>query len=132
MITILPMEDQQQKKAVLSRYPMLSGKGDVMVMAEKSDILGTVVLSVDGTVLRMYDMTVSGQSLKTLDSMGKMIADSLMRAAASYGETNGAEQVISHVAELAWFFAQKGFLEEAVHGVEAVAKLQKRKGWSVP
>ena len=51
MITILPMEDQQQKKAVLSRYPMLSGKGDVMVMAEKSDILGTVVLSVDGTVL---------------------------------------------------------------------------------
>ena len=67
----------------------------------------------DGTVLRMYDMTVSGQSLKTLDSMGKMIADSLMRAAASYGETNGAEQVISHVAELAWFFAQKGFLEEA-------------------
>ena len=60
MITILPMEDQQQKKAVLSRYPMLSGKGDVMVMAEKSDIFVTMLLPADATGLDLYDPTVHG------------------------------------------------------------------------
>lgn len=111
MITILPMEREQEKAAILSRYPTLSGKGDVMVMAEKEDVLGTVVLSVDKTTLHIYDLTVSDQSLNTLDSMGKVIADSLMRAAASYGEVNGAERVLSHVEGLAEFFAQKGFTE---------------------
>lgn len=112
MITILPMADERRKGAILSRYPYLRGQGDVMVMAEKAEELGTVVLSVDGNVLRMYDLTVAGQKLEALDGMGQIVADSLMRAAASYGETKGARQVVSHVKGLEGFLMQKGFHEE--------------------
>jgi hypothetical protein len=61
MITILPMADEKRKAEILSSYPMVAAKQDVLVMAEAEEELGYVVLAVDHTNLKLLDMTVSGR-----------------------------------------------------------------------
>ena len=112
MITILPMEDTARKQAILAEYPRISGKADVIVMAEKALEYGSAVLSLDGTVLKLYGITVCGQSLSELDMTGKFVADSLMRSAASYGEHHGATRIESYIPALNDFLEKKGFTLE--------------------
>ena len=112
MITILPMDDPVKKQSMLAAYPQISGEADVIVMAEKELEYGSAVLSVDGTVLKIYDITVCGQSLSSLDMTGKFVADSLMRSAASYGEHHGAVRIEVYIPELNDFLQQKGFAPE--------------------
>ena len=109
MITILPMQDEARKQSMLAGYPGISGRADVIVMEEKELEYGSAVLSVEGTVLKIYDITVCGQSLSALDMTGKFVADSLMRSAASYGEHHGATRIESYVPELNDFLQKKGF-----------------------
>ena len=75
MITILPMDDAAKKQAVLANYPQAGGLADVIVMEEKELEYGSAVLSVEGTVLKIYDIAVCGQSLSALDMTGKFVAD---------------------------------------------------------
>lgn len=112
MITILPMKDDARKTAVLSAYPEITGKADVIAMCDGEEEFGTAVLALDGTVLKIYDIIVSGQDLSALDMMGKITADSLMRSAASYGEHFGADRIEAFVPALRDFFRAKGFKEE--------------------
>lgn len=112
MITILPMKDENRKEEILRNYPEKDGLCDVLVMGEKEELLGTAVLCVADKTMRLLDLSVSGQVLTSLDPMGKMVADSLMRAAASYGENHGAEQISLEVPELDSFWASKGFAEK--------------------
>ena len=112
MITILPMKDEVRKGEILKNFPERSGLSDVLVMGEKDELLGTAVLCVDGKLLKLLDLSVAGQVLTSLDPAGKMIADSLMRAAASYGENHGASEIELYVPELDDFWAAKGFEEK--------------------
>lgn len=112
MITILSMKDEKRKEEILRNYPEKDGLCDVLVMSEKEDVLGTAVLCVADKTLRLLDLSVAGQVLTSLDPMGKMIADSLMRASASYGENHGAQQISLQVPELDDFWASKGFAEK--------------------
>lgn len=109
MITILPMADGERKAQILAQYPQISGRGDVIAMAEQDEEFGTAVLSVEGDVVRIWDITVNGQALSALDMMGKLTADSLMRAAASYGENFGAAHIQAYVPALEAFLETKGF-----------------------
>lgn len=111
MITILPMQDGDRKRELLSAYPTLSGRMDVIVMAEKEEEFGTAVLCVDGSVVRILSITVNGQEPESYDMMGKMVADSLLRSAASYGETNGAERIEAYLPKLERFLETKGFVK---------------------
>lgn len=112
MITILPMADEKRKAEILSSYPMVAAKQDVLVMAEAEEELGYVVLAVDHTNLKLLDMTVSGSSLTDLTPMAAMVADSLLRGAASYGEHFGAERILAYLPQLAPFLIGKGFQRE--------------------
>ena len=112
MITILPMKDEARKAAVLSAYPEITGRADVIAMCEGEEEFGTAVLALDGTVLKIYDVLVKGQDRANLDMMGKITADSLMRSAASYGEHFGADRIEAYVPELSDFLRAKGFKEE--------------------
>lgn len=109
MITILPMEDGVRKQEILHRFPSISGSKDVIVMREQEEEFGTAVLSIEDGVLKILDITVNGQRLSELDPMGKMVADSLMRSAASYGETYGAVEIAAYLPELESFLESKGF-----------------------
>lgn len=112
MITVLPMKEEAKKAAILQAYPEITGKADVIVMSEGEEVFGTAVLAVDGTVLKIYDIRINGQDSASLDMMGKLTADSLMRSAASYGEHFGADRIEAYVPALNAFFASKGFQEE--------------------
>ena len=112
MITILPMDDAVKKQAVLANYPQAGGLADVIVMEEKELEYGSAVLSVEGTVLKIHDIIVCGQSLEALDMTGKFVADSLMRSAASYGEHHGAVRIEAYIPALNDFLQQKGFTVE--------------------
>ncbi len=110
MITILPMEDSAGKARILSRFPATGGRTDVIVMREKDEVFGTAVLAVDGGVVQLWDVAVSGQDLASLDGMGRLVADSLVRAAASYGETFGAVRIEAYLPALSAVLAQQGFV----------------------
>lgn len=112
MITILPMKDALRKQQILAGYPAISGKADVIVMCEKEAEFGTAVLAVDGAILKIFDITVNGQDLTALDGMGNLVADSLMRSAASYGENFGANRIEAYVPALSGFLEAKGFTPE--------------------
>lgn len=112
MITILPMEDTLQKAAILAQYPNICGRGDVLEMREKDTLFGTIVVAVDGKTLCIYNMTVSGESWGSLDAMGKLTADSLLRSAASYGEHFGADVIVAEKGPFVSFLQIKGFVEE--------------------
>nr|WP_319488053.1 hypothetical protein [uncultured Caproiciproducens sp.] len=82
-------------------------------MSVEEKELGYVVVDIRSSVVRMLKMKVFGCSdLAVLDAHGRMCADSMMRAAASYGATIGAYKIESQVDGLRPFLYECGFIQE--------------------
>ena len=85
VLTILPMEDREREKSLLDG---LSEKTEdnarVLMMSDGKEELGWVAVEIIHSVLRMLHMEVPGAQPETLTGESVFIADSLMRAAASY------------------------------------------------
>ena len=110
MLTILPMEDREREKSLLDG---LSEKTEdnarVLMMSDGKEELGWVAVKIVHSVLRMLHMEVPGAQPEALTGESVFIADSLMRAAASYGAAVGAYKIRS--LEPAWneFLRLRGF-----------------------
>ncbi|HEX3038405.1 MAG TPA: hypothetical protein VHO94_05355 [Oscillospiraceae bacterium] len=79
-------------------------------MCDSAEELGYVVTDIQASVLRMLTMKITGcDDFHNLTPDIRICADSMMRAAASYGANNGAYKIESHITELNPFFASIGF-----------------------
>ena len=76
--------------------------------------MGYVLIDVKSSVVRMLKMEVFGcNDLSGMDSHSRMCADSMMRAAASYGASVGAYQIESNIDALGDYFHSVGFVFSA-------------------
>lgn len=92
--------------------PGAENNARVLVMSEGDRELGYVVVDVRSSVVRMLKMEIFGcDNLAELDVRSRMCADSMMRAAASYGATVGAYQIESQVDGLQQFLFGCGFIQ---------------------
>lgn len=82
-------------------------------MSSGDEELGYVVADICASVVRMLAMTIAGcEDFNSLSPDACMCADSMMRAAASYGANNGAYKIESHIAALNLLYASAGFAIE--------------------
>ncbi|TQI65680.1 hypothetical protein [Clostridium sp. KNHs216] len=73
--------------------------------------LGYVAVDMQSSVIRMLKMEIAGcESLEDLDAHGRLCADSMLRAAASYGAAIGAYRMESRIDGLQEFLSGCGFL----------------------
>ncbi len=78
-------------------------------MSEAGKESGYVVIDIKASTVRMLRMEQNSNQLKS-NREGLMLADSLMRAAASYGASVGAYQIESLVEEWQEYYQSAGFL----------------------
>ena len=80
-------------------------------MCDGTDELGYVVMDIQSSVIRMLNMQIAGcDNFNDITPDIRMCADSMMRAAASYGANCGAYRIESRIAQLNDFFTSIGFL----------------------
>lgn len=110
MLTILPMENQAEQDALLAGIPeKAAGDARILMMQDGNERLGWVAVDMEHSILRMVHMEIPGCELDKLSGEAVFIADSLMRAAASYGAATGAYRIVSAQPALNEFLRARGF-----------------------
>ena len=112
MVTILPLQDPKRTDELLADLPDRGDNVAVLMMGDADDELGYVVVDIKDSVLRMRKLEVFGSNLEQPDLNARVCADSLMRAAASYGANNGAYRIETAVLGLGVLLRPAGFTEE--------------------
>ena len=103
MITVLPLRDASRKQALLAMVPLSGSEGQVLVMCDGSQELGFAVLDLHASVLRLHQLSLSQ------DDLDGMLADFLMRAAASYAANFVAYRIEIYDPVFLPFFRSRGF-----------------------
>lgn len=115
MIEILPMEDREREKALLEGLEF-TGAPRVLLMADRGEALGHAAVEVAGTALRILRLEAAGYDpAQKPQGEAAFILDSLMRAAASYGETLGARSIETAFPDFFGFFHNRGFDTDETH-----------------
>lgn len=105
------MKNRVRAGRILQAVPGAEPDTEVLVMSDGQDELGYVVIDIKSSVIRMLKMEVCGGcDLTKLNEQNRMYADSMMRAAASYGATIGAYQIESQIDELKYYLHSVGFI----------------------
>ena len=88
----------------------------VLMMTDRGEELGFVAVVLSGDALRMERFSVSGYDFSEKPQGDTVfILDALMRAAASYGETNGATKLSTAFPDFYDFFRLRGFQTDETH-----------------
>ena len=96
MLQIVPMAEKTEEAALLAKTEGAPDNGRVLVMTDGEETLGYVVVALEDDTLVFYGFSVSGQTDFTKakpDPMTTFVLDTLMRSAASFGETNGMNHI---------------------------------------
>ena len=90
------MAEKTEEAALLAKTEGAPDNGRVLVMTDGEETLGYVVVALENDTLVFYGFSVSGQTDFTKakpDPMTTFVLDTLMRSAASFGETNGMNHI---------------------------------------
>lgn len=98
-----------RKDGILRAVQGAEDNAEILVMNEAGAELGYVVVDVKSSTLRILKMELCGNDSQS-DAQSHMCADSMMRAAASYGATVGAYQIESLVPAFNQQFQSCGFV----------------------
>lgn len=112
MLQIVPMAEKTEEAALLAKIEGAPDNGRVLVMTDGEETLGYVVVALEDDTLVFYGFSVSGQTDFTKakpDPMTTFVLDTLMRSAASFGETNGMNHIRTAFPDFFDFFKQRGF-----------------------
>lgn len=124
MIEILPMEDRGQEKALLEGLEANGGAARVLVMADRGEALGHVAVELSGTALRILRMEAAGYGFSQKpQGEAAFVLDSLMRAAASYGEALGARSIETAFPDFFGFFHNRGFETDGAHAFTPISTI---------
>lgn len=126
MIEILPMQDQEQERAILDGIDCAGPEARVLAMCERGDTLGTAAVELDGGVLRILRLTAEGYDFSEAPKGETVfILDSLMRSAASYGENFGADHIETAFPDFFGFFKARGFDSDDTHAFTPMSTIVK-------
>ena len=126
MIEILPMEDRERERELLGDVETIGGVPRVLLMADRGKPLGHVVVETAGTVLRILRLEAAGYDFaQKPQGETVFILDSLMRAAASYGETLGAQSIETAFPDFFGFFHNRGFDTDEAHAFTPMGTIVK-------
>ena len=112
MITILPATEPD-KSRYLERTGLLAEVCELLLMKDGSVVLGGVAVAVQHSELVIHRLFVEGAELSSLTAEQRFIADSLLRAAASFGANQCAYRIVSRQWEGEEFFRAEGFSEDS-------------------
>lgn len=112
MITILPATEPD-KSRYLERTGLLAEVCELLLMKDGSVVLGGVAVAVQHSELVIHRLFVEGAELSSLTAEQRFIADSLLRAAASFGANQCAYRIVSRQWEREEFFRAEGFSEDS-------------------
>lgn len=116
MIEILPMEDRDQEGKLLAEVENAGSEARVLAMRERGETLGWVALELDGGALRILRLAAEGFDFSRPPQGEEVfVLDSLVRSAASYGETFGADRIETAFPDFFGFFQARGFEQDELH-----------------
>lgn len=105
MISVLPLQDSGRQTALLKNFPQ-AADGQVLMMCDGTEELGYTVIDIAHSILHIHRICVHGED------PGGMLADFLMRSAASHAANFGAYRI--EICDPNWFgfFCARGFVQE--------------------
>lgn len=106
------MQNKQQEEEILKGIGASEANARVLEMTEQSELLGWVAVDILDETLRMLKFNIC-QDVSEFE--GIFYLDTLMRSAASFGETNGADKLATTEPSLNDFFKKRGFDVDSVH-----------------
>ena len=116
MIEILPMEDREREKSLLGDLPTPGGEPRALCMKDKSGELGYALVELLGEKLRILKLEAAGYApAQKPQGEAAFVLDTLLRSAASYGETFGASEIETAVPDFHGFFKARGFKTDEAH-----------------
>ncbi|MBW7573993.1 hypothetical protein [Caproiciproducens faecalis] len=108
----MELKDKERIARILQTIPDAENNAQILIMSEGDNELGYVAVDMQSSVIRMLKMEIFGcENLAILDDYGRLCADSMLRAAASYGATIGAYRIESRIEALQEFFSGCGFIQ---------------------
>lgn len=126
MIQILPMENRKQEAALLAQVQRTGGEARVLSMEERGQVLGWVALELDESVLRILKLNAGDYDFSRKPQGEEVfILDSLVRSAASYGETFGANKIETGFPDFFGFFQARGFDSDETHSFTPMSTIVK-------
>lgn len=126
MIEILPMADRDREWALLSEVEAAGPEARVLAMTERGEMLGWTAVELDGTVLRILKLSAQGYDYARKPQGEEVfVLDSLMRSAASYGETFGADRIETGFPDFFGFFKARGFDSDEEHAFTPMSTIVK-------
>lgn len=126
MIEILPMKDREQEGRLLAQIEGAGKEARILAMCERGSTLGWVALELDAGTLRILHLHADGyDASKAPQGEEIFILDSLMRSAASYGETFGADQIETAFPDFFGFFRVRGFTCDDTHAFTPMSTIVK-------
>ncbi len=117
------MADREREKELLAELSENADEANlrVLAMCEQEDTLGYVAVKVEGQELCILKLWAKGYHISQKPNMEQtFILDSLMRAAASFGEVNGASQILTAFPDFWDFFQKRGFKTDESHAFTAM------------
>ena len=128
MIEILPMENRAQEKEILAQVSGAGADARVLAMCERGSVLGWVALELEAGALRILRLHAEGyDGSQAPQGEEVFILDSLMRSAASYGETFGADRIETAFPDFFGFFQARGFECDDTHAFTPISTIVKYK-----
>lgn len=119
------MQDKSREQQLLQEAEA-GENGRILMMTDREEELGHVAVELNETTLRMLRFSVPGYDFSEKPQMDQIfVLDALMRAAASYGETNGATQLETAFADFYDFFRLRGFTVDETHAFGAMSLIVK-------
>ncbi len=116
MIEILPMEDREREKERLSGLDLGGGAPRVLCMKDRGEELGFAAVELRGETLRILKLEAAGYDPGEKPQGEQVfILDTLLRSAASYGETFGAQAIETAFPDFFGFFKARGFEMDGEH-----------------
>lgn len=113
MIQVKAMEDREEEQKLLEGAGV---EGRVLLMKDRGEPVGFVVVSLEDTTLHLVKLSVKGYDFtEKLQSEEMFILDTLMRSAASYGEDHGADKIVTDFPDFFDFFRLRGFDVDETH-----------------
>lgn len=110
MVEILPMQDREREKELLLTVDEAGENARILAMTERGELLGWVAVEISDDVLHILKLS-AGKYDFSRPPQGEeaFILDTLVRSAASYGETFGADRIETAFPDFYSFLALRGF-----------------------
>ncbi len=120
------MADREKEQELLFEVESAGTEARVIAMCDKGELLGYAAVEVQGDELKLLKLAAESYDFSQKPNMEQtFILDSLMRAAASYGENFGANQIVTAFPDFFQFFKLRGFQTDDSHAFTPMSTIVK-------